>query len=246
MDNKHFEMEKTCEYCGNTFTARKENTRFCSQRCQKRAMAIKKQNEMEDQDYEQTDFESRGQSEVDCSGNADYYGVLGGLFGVQAHGSQQEQMLTSLLAVQKNQIESNQSISLLKMQMDSMSKELDSLRQENQKLRSSEDRLRSENDSLSRQLEDVMSENEKLSEEVEKSGDKMNQIGNVAGMVFTQALMGILPQTKIGKLMGLGGADENTASLQQESNEREPSTAPRVRPSVSPVDEPFEVEAVGD
>lgn len=105
MENKHFEVEKICEYCGNTFVARKENTRFCSQRCQKRAMNIKKQNQMEEElDYEDNDFEPERQRPADMYGTEDYVGVLGGLFGVHRQGSQQEQMLNSLLAVQKSQI----------------------------------------------------------------------------------------------------------------------------------------------
>lgn len=240
MENKHFEMEKTCEYCGNTFIARKENTRFCSQRCQKRAMAIRKQTEMEDQDYEETDIESERQGHANMDDNQDYFGVLGGLFGVRNQGSKQEKMLTSLLAVQKSQIESNQSIALLKMQMDTMSKELESLRSENNRLRDSEATLKSENDRLCRENEELSSENEKLTDLAEECNNKTAQLGSLAGTVLTQALVGLLPHTKVGRLMGFGSDDEVTSP--QVSGD---VSAPCV--SVSPVvqkEEIFECEAV--
>lgn len=36
----------------------------------------------------------------------------------------------------------------------------------------------------------------------------MSQIGSIAGVALTQALMGILPNTRLGKLMGIGGMEE--------------------------------------
>lgn len=232
MENKHFEMEKTCEYCGNTFLARKETTRFCSQRCQKRAMNLKKQNEQEDRYYEEDDFEFERERKTRANDNGDYFGVLGRLFGVQSQGSQQEQMLCSLLAVQKNQIESNQSIALLKMQLDSMSKELESLRSENGQLHTSESTLKEENERLSRENADLTAENEKLSELAEESKDKMAQLGNIAGSVLTQTLVSLLPHTKIGKLMGFETGDE-TEMPQVEENT-----------SVIPLDQNASVEPV--
>lgn len=56
----------------------------------------------------------------------------------------------------------------------------------------------------------------------------MSQIGSIAGVALTQALMGILPNTRLGKLMGFGG-------MGGPDNEDIPPTDVSVRPSIPTV-----------
>lgn len=238
MENKeHFEVEKTCEVCGKTFMARKINARFCSQRCQKRAFY---KNRAENMNEEDKVFNEEPTSKASNNMNSSFYGVLGGLFGVGKHGSEQEQMLTSLLAVQKDKIESSQSISLMKYQLEELTKRFDTLKAEYDTIKAAVIDLQKENDKLTKENEELAEENEKLSVESEANGNKVNQIGSIAGVALTQALMGLLPNTKLGQLMGLGGIDEPAP-------EKEPSMEPEaLKPSVSvvPIEKEYEVEEI--
>lgn len=214
MENKeHFEVEKTCEVCGNTFMARKINARFCSQRCQKRAFY---KNRAENMNQEEKVCREEIKTENPSDMNKSFYGVLGGLFGVGNRGNEQEQMLTSLLAVQKDKIESSNSILLMKYQLEDLTKRFDTLKAEYDSIRTTVINLQRENDKLIKENEELVEENEKLSVESEANGNKVNQLGSIAGVALTQALMGLLPNTKIGKLMGLGEEEQETSSTLDE------------------------------
>lgn len=236
MENtNHYEVEKTCEVCGQTFMAKKIDARFCSQRCQKRAFYRKRQAEEQERDEFYEEYAESNRRNMDRS----YYGVLGGLFGVDNCGNDQEQMLTSLLAVQKDKIESSQSISLMKYQLEELTKRFDTLKAEYDNIRASVIDLQRENDKLVKENEELTEVNEKLSVESEANGNKVNQIGNIAGVALTQALMGLLPNTKIGKLMGLG----------EEEQEQEQGSTVSLEESPKPVvvrEEEFSVEEVDE
>lgn len=223
-NNNHYEVEKTCEVCGKTFMAKKINARFCSQRCQKRAFYKKRQEEECQRDDYYDDYEENSRREMDRS----FYGVLGGLFGVGNHGCEQEQMLTSLLAVQKDKMESSQSISLMKYQLENLTKQYEEIKAELSEVKSHAKELQSENDKLTKENEKLSAENEELSQSAEANSNKVNQIGSIAGVALTQALMGLLPNTKLGQLMGFGGMGEP-------DNEDIPPTDVSVRPSISTV-----------
>lgn len=235
MENKdHYEVEKTCEVCGKTFMAKKINARFCSQRCQKRAFYRKRQEEEQEMDDFYNDYDLNARKKMDSS----FYGVLGGLFGVGNRGSEQEQMLTSLLAVQKDKIESSQSISLMKYQLEDLTKRFDTLKAECDEIKKVAHQLQMDNDRLTKENEAFAEENEKLTAESEANGNKVNQIGNIAGIALTQALMGLLPNTKLGQLMGIGGEEEPTPPT--------PLTASPRPVVVEKQDDGFSVEAVDE